>query len=980
MNSRFKFPRRVRIHGGECGAVARALHHKVKGSTLCQADSGKALGSTNERKQMSTKTTLKRIALVAVSALGFGLLSTVPARAAGDVTPTAVSAGTVATAAVGVANDNTITVTHPAADAAGSDTFIVGVRVLSAPAGSAFAGLASASKTIAGATATGFEAATYATGQTVGALIAIANASSTSTSITSTNYGQADYMTVAAEFTSGPTTAASVVAGSRTSSLKISVTPDVPGTYTVLVHTEVGGGDISNGTVASRVGAFSSGDASMQYSFSTGGNIASGGSITLTSHNATSIEDSVYGSLIKVTVKDSAGAASGLVPGQTITVTTNDTTNAQVGQATSTTNALCTGFGTSTVLDSADFLSGNAYVCVKSSAANTGLAVTATGGGTLSNTVTGSTTLVFKAASTALAASAVSITDVDTKTEAGGGAALMVAGSPSTVSVSTGATSFSFQVNATVSADSIFDLQVTDTSGGITGRAGAVYSIPVAIDADDDEATVTITGALAVAGRNFTAALNTADGYAAADSVRFTSATAAATDWVEDFTSVYLNHGASVTLGATLYDQFGAVMSGVAGTIATTGRNASSVDTNFTTDTNGRVTFTRTDAGTAATSATTSTVTFTATTASLATSFSLTYGTDKVSTVTITSGTEDDTATSITYRDISTSATGAQAGAANITATVKDANGSVLAGVPVTWAISGGGAAVLSTHVTTYTNSNGIATSKIYAWTEGTKTVTATAGTKTDTDTVNYRQGGSSLTAGATEVRAISAVISGASLVVTAKDRFGNVVPGVALYMTRTGNGTFGGGTATATGTTDRTGTLEVVFNAGSEASVVTVYAGTSANDPGYGQTSSKSGFVCTGTDCTATAVTAAVAGTSTTAEKGVGDTLAAAGVNSVKVNVAAAVNTAQVAAEAATDAAAEAIDAANAATDAANLAAEAADAATVAAEEARDAADAATAAVEELATQVATLMAALKAQITTLANTVAKIAKKVRA
>jgi hypothetical protein len=85
-------------------------------------------------------------------------------------------------------------------------------------------------------------------------------------------------------------------------------------------------------------------------------------------------------------------------------------------------------------------------------------------------------------------------------------------------------------------------------------------------------------------------------------------------------------------------------------------------------------------------------------------------------------------------------------------------------------------------------------------------------------------------------------------------------------------------------------------------------------------------------------------------------------------------------AANAATDAALEAIDAANAATDAANLAAEAADAATVAAEEARDAADAATAAVEALATEVATLMAALKAQITTLANTVAKIAKKVKA
>jgi len=84
--------------------------------------------------------------------------------------------------------------------------------------------------------------------------------------------------------------------------------------------------------------------------------------------------------------------------------------------------------------------------------------------------------------------------------------------------------------------------------------------------------------------------------------------------------------------------------------------------------------------------------------------------------------------------------------------------------------------------------------------------------------------------------------------------------------------------------------------------------------------------------------------------------------------------------AEEATDASLEAIDAANAATDAANLAAEAADAATVAAEEARDAADAATAAVEALATEISSLISGLRAQITTLANTVAKIAKKVRA
>ncbi|NCV87979.1 MAG: hypothetical protein EBW14_19430, partial [Oxalobacteraceae bacterium] len=100
-----KFPRRVRIHGGECGAVARALHHEAHEGALTQfeqslisdekaskrqADLGKYSGSTfNERKQMSTKTSIKRIALVAVSALGFGLLSVVPAKAeviAADIT------------------------------------------------------------------------------------------------------------------------------------------------------------------------------------------------------------------------------------------------------------------------------------------------------------------------------------------------------------------------------------------------------------------------------------------------------------------------------------------------------------------------------------------------------------------------------------------------------------------------------------------------------------------------------------------------------------------------------------------------------------------------------------------------------------------------------------------------------------------------------------------------------------------------------
>jgi len=76
---------------------------------------------------------------------------------------------------------------------------------------------------------------------------------------------------------------------------------------------------------------------------------------------------------------------------------------------------------------------------------------------------------------------------------------------------------------------------------------------------------------------------------------------------------------------------------------------------------------------------------------------------------------------------------------------------------------------------------------------------------------------------------------------------------------------------------------------------------------------------------------------------------------------------------DAATDAAAEATDAANAATDAALAAADAADAATAAAQDASDA-------VAALSASVSKLISSLRAQITSLTNLVIKIQKKVKA
>jgi len=125
-----KFLHRVRIHGGEFDSSARAMNRAGEKDTLityeraleAQADLRKFRGSTIERKQMSTKTTFKRVALVAVAALSLGVLSVAPSQAAHQadtltLTPTksAITAGDTATATVnstfiGVTAGDSITV------------------------------------------------------------------------------------------------------------------------------------------------------------------------------------------------------------------------------------------------------------------------------------------------------------------------------------------------------------------------------------------------------------------------------------------------------------------------------------------------------------------------------------------------------------------------------------------------------------------------------------------------------------------------------------------------------------------------------------------------------------------------------------------------------------------------------------------------------------------------------------------------------
>jgi len=123
----------IRISQGERDASARATH--------LEAATRKFLVTTNERKQMSSKTNFKRIALVAVAALGLGVLSSVPSNAvfsgpAGSAIAVTITNGTGTLSAAGARSDSTTAgiITASGLALAAADSFTVTTAKKSWPA------------------------------------------------------------------------------------------------------------------------------------------------------------------------------------------------------------------------------------------------------------------------------------------------------------------------------------------------------------------------------------------------------------------------------------------------------------------------------------------------------------------------------------------------------------------------------------------------------------------------------------------------------------------------------------------------------------------------------------------------------------------------------------------------------------------------------------------------------------------------------
>jgi len=269
-------------------------------------------------------------------------------------------------------------------------------------------------------------------------------------------------------------------------------------------------------------------------------------------------------------------------------------------------------------------------------------------------------------------------------------------------------------------------------------------------------------------------------------------------------------------------------MSGESVTVTLVGRNAATSST-LVTDASGYVSYSITDAGT---SGTTDTLTFTDGSATKA--LTITYGTTTVTTLTLTGGNTTDGVTSTTksIKDIDGDNSGAEDGAQTITATLKDATGALMAGVPVTWSVAGDGVAITSTQKSKISGSTGTATTTVYAWKSGTYTVTATAGGATATAEITFGQ------TTTTDARVLSATVSGSTITAKVVDRFGNVIPGVTVYASRvSGTGYFGSGVTKTYTTTGQDGTAEFIVSGDNAKVKVSVVSYDAAAGTTFGQT-----------------------------------------------------------------------------------------------------------------------------------------------
>jgi trimeric autotransporter adhesin len=832
---------------------------------------------------MSTKTLRKRIALVAVSALGFGVISAAPSSAtlstSGVVTLIRATLNTPTTtlaARVGQQVSFNVTGTTAATTAVNDaiPTLTMAAAITSQPAGS------TVYPTI-GHIAAGFTNGTSALdNQGAGLAIAAARGSTNATAEATADLTDQGSATVVATVSYSLPAELNTAYGAQTATTAlagVTFTPTAAGVYTVVVWNESDRGHgapsaADTTAIATSEAALSGADSFQTFTI----NVASGiSTIAITAINSTAAVDTATienGSLLRVSLRDAAGNISIPATGEAITLTPSSTT-AQFVKVNG--NAVSSAAGAAYSLSAANFgQSGTAWVNMINTAAEA-VTVVASYSGSASSSVA----VTYR-------------TTGDPATDSGATpfgttgfrATASAIGGNGTTDYPVGAVTASFGIRGTFSSTtaSYVGATVTDTVGAITGVNGSVvytndlaYDLAGTVGDDSLSATAATDGAILSVAFTTTAAtanIFTIDAIDSASARTQTVSTAANQAGAATATPAVINAvaGATNTISVNLKDYFARNFANQTLTGVVTGRNPTTVARTALTDALGNATFTLTDANT--TSVIASDV-MTITGGSAAITVTVLYGAANApATITLTSTGDTDVIPGTTTTDISAGASGATATSATASAVVRNSAGSAVAGVPVTFTVTGlVGAEVHTTKAVVYTNSTGTAVSNISSYAAGKATVTATAGTATASDDIYFAQNTP------TEARTIAISAVGGLVKATVKDRYGNPIKGVAVNATRTGTGFFGAGSSTATGETDAKG--EVEFNFVGSGTVTVAF--TSAT---YGQSYAAAGFDFDAVN--GTAITASAAGTSATNQAGLGAALAPAGINSASLAV----------------------------------------------------------------------------------------------
>jgi trimeric autotransporter adhesin len=950
---------------------------------------------------MSTKTTLKRVALVAVAALGFGVLTSVaPASAyAGSMSVSTTSLTVVGSGTTGNAGFFYVDIFDQAGDAAAltATTESITVSVVGKPLTQAD-----------GTTATALSDLTIG-GAVRGVLGAVFTAPAGGTVPQTTSY-QIPNSAAATAFASSNLTSVSATVGATSNRYYFGVYPTNTsalnaGEYTLRVRLV----DANNFTTDSTLKVkfvSSAADSGAKIAVTTTGTFNKGGAIAYTAAQniKATLTDANGGRLVAGTtmtgdinttipqisativdalgaVKDSLTPSDNGVAGEDMVASTSTLSGGITNYALSQEANGVYGLTLGTITSAAAAIDNVVRVRYGATSTDAALVTLAT-----SSAIDANTDLTLTAAGV-LAADQLIKNNVETTTA---------------YTLPTTTTSAKLRINIDTASGTATDqpMTVKTTWSGNYATASVSPATTTTTTSNTDASgniDLTISNTTPLAGAVATVTI-TGYGYTAGTSrgpvagstiVTLTWAAPKATTItvIDPVPSVKVKTGTTNVLTVSVKDQFGSLMVGesLQPSLSSTSSNYSAATTYaaITTGAAGTATFSLTDAK--AVTAKSDTVSFASVSNSAATpgSFTLSYVATLPAVATMTGYYNNDwnsdasslipstgiygntgTATKLTIengRDISKSLTAFADGVDDDMVRVRfravDSTGAAATGAAVTITAPTGGHVLNASNLpaasrTVAVDASGDVVFQILATAPGALTWTITSGTVSTSVSlwVATPAAAAGRTVAITGATTATAYGDGVPMTVTVKDRYGNAVTGVNLTLSATGAAAFAGGATTQSFTTDATGTYTFMaksFVAAGGAGTYKVSAGNATDS-------------------------ASPAGYSAGVEV---DSTLAAGVSSATATVtfAAGEDPAAANAQAATDAAAEATDAANAATDAANAAAEAADAATAAAQDAADA-------VAALSTQVSEMVNALKKQITALTNLVIKIQKKVRA